>query len=173
MTELRFALRRLLVRPGFLAATTATLSLGIGATALMFSAVFGLLIRPLPFPDADRLAWVMARPAEQAGALEAVSSDEVRAIAGLPALDRVAVIGDMGLVREVGSRHDRWRGIWATRGLAEVLGVQLVAGRIPDRIDPEGPKVMLIASGRWQRDFAADPRAVGRVMEFADNKLHS
>src|SRR5687767_2486181 len=109
MTELRFALRRLFVRPGFLAATTATLSLGIGATALMFSAVFGLLLRPQPFADADRLAWVMARPAEQAGALETISSEESRAIAALPSLDRVAVIGDMGLVREVGARHDRWR----------------------------------------------------------------
>jgi putative ABC transport system permease protein len=57
MTELRSALRRLLARRGFLVTATATMSAGTRATPVMFSAVVGLLVRALPFPDADRLAW--------------------------------------------------------------------------------------------------------------------
>jgi hypothetical protein len=76
----------------------------------------------------------------------------------------------VGESASVSSHHDRWRGIWATRGLADVLGASVVAGRIPDRIDPKGPRPMLIAQRRWQADFVAEAGVIGRVVEFADNK---
>lgn len=169
MRDLRFAARRLAAAPGFFLTALVTLALGMGATTLMFSAVQGLLVRPLPFPAANQIGWVMSQP--PTGVAEGVSGDEATALAArVPAFERMAVIGDMGLVREIDRRHDRWRGIWTTRGLADVLGVTLVAGTVPTRISPDAPRPMLIAQERWQRDFGSDSSVIGRELAFADNK---
>ena len=169
MTELRYALRRLAAAPGFFVTAVTTLGLGIGVTTLMFSAVHGLLVRPLPFANSERIGWIMAHP--PSGEPGGISSDEANALlARAPALERLAVIGDMGLVREVGNRHDRWHGIWATRGLVDVLGVRLAAGAVPARPSRDGARPILIAQERWQQDFGGDPSLVGREIAFADNK---
>src|SRR6201985_3804724 len=55
MRELKFAIRRLLKSPGFTATAVLMLAFGIGATTAIFSIVEGVLLRPLPFPDSDRL----------------------------------------------------------------------------------------------------------------------
>jgi putative ABC transport system permease protein len=57
-SELRRTARRLLRHPAFTAAAVLTLALGIGATTAIFSVVYGVLIKPLPYPDADRLVSV-------------------------------------------------------------------------------------------------------------------
>ena len=169
MTELRYALRRLAAAPGFFLTAITTLGLGIGATTLMFTAIHGLLVRPLPFPAAERLGWVMAQPG--AGEVEGISSIEATAVAArVPALDRIAVIGDMGLVRAVGSRHDRWRGIWTTASLVDVLGVSLTAGSVPRQVGPTSVRPILIAQERWQQDFGSDPSLLGQEIGFEDNK---
>ena len=169
MSELRYALRRLAAAPAFFVTAVTTLGLGIGVTTLMFSAVHGLLVRPLPFANGDRLGWIMAHA--QTGEPGGVSSDEVNAlVARAPGLERLAVIGDMGLVREVGNRPDRWHGIWTTRGLVDVLGVRLAAGTVPANPAREGARPILIAPERWQQDFGGDPALIGREVAFADNK---
>ena len=169
MTELRYAVRRLASAPGFLLTALATLGLGIGATTLMFTAVHGLLVRPLPFPDADRIGWVMAQPAS--GELEGLSSTETSAIAArVPAIESIAVIGDMGLVRAVSGRHDRWRGIWTTADLVDVLGVSLRAGQVQPLTGSAGLRSMLVAQERWEREFGSDPALIGRELAFEDNK---
>src|SRR5262245_61963482 len=56
--DLRYGARMLLKNPGFTLATTFTLALGIGANMAIFSVVNALMLRPLPFPDAERLVWV-------------------------------------------------------------------------------------------------------------------
>jgi putative ABC transport system permease protein len=172
MTDLRFALRRLLASPGFLVTAVLTLALGMGANTLAFSVVHGLLLRPLPFGDADRIVWIFARTPQAPGERETVSGDEGDALARrTPAFAATAAIGDSGLVRELPSRHDRWRGIWATAGLSEVLRVRPIAGAIPATLPPDGaPRAMLIGHERWMRDFGGDPSIVGQTLAFADNK---
>ena len=58
LADVRYAIRLLIKRPGFAAVAILTLALGIGATTAIFTVVYAVLLRPLPFRDADRLAHV-------------------------------------------------------------------------------------------------------------------
>jgi hypothetical protein len=60
MRDIRLAVRRLAAAPAFTVAAVLTLALGIGANTLTFSAFRGMLVTPLPFSEADRIAWVLA-----------------------------------------------------------------------------------------------------------------
>ena len=172
VNDLRLAYRRLAAAPGFAAAAVLTLTLGMGGNALVFSAVNGLLLRPLPFADAERIVWVLAQSPRSAGEHDTVSHDEGESLArsGTP-FRATAVIGDAGLVRELDRRHDRWLGLWATASLFDVLQIRPLAGSVPAVLPPDGaPRAMLLSHERWMRDFAGDPSIVGRPLAFGDGK---
>src|SRR5689334_24932844 len=73
MQNLRFAIRQLRKSPGFFVTTTVTLALGIGATTAIFSLVNAVLLRPLPFPDPDRLLWAQQLDQSAGNAIESLS----------------------------------------------------------------------------------------------------
>jgi predicted permease len=165
VNDLCLALRRLVRAPGFFVSAVLTLAIGMGANAFVYSAVNGLLVRPIPLIDADRIVWIFARAAET-GDREPLSGEEAEAVqAG--AFDVLTVIGDRGLVREIGGRHDRWRGIAVSRGIFDVLGVVPVAGNAD--VAP-GPPRIAISYERWQKDFDGDASILEREVAFADNK---
>ncbi|HET9372940.1 MAG TPA: ABC transporter permease [Vicinamibacterales bacterium] len=166
MTSAWRSLRR---APGFSIAVVFTLALGIGANALVFSAVNGLLLKPLPIADADRLAWVFASTPQDPlpGKLD---GDEAHALAAVASFSSVAVIGDRGFVKAHGPSHSRWSGLWVTTGLFDVLDVRPTIGRAFTAEDfGRSPAAILIGFERWQQDFAADPAVVGREIAFEDN----
>ena|SRR5688572_31823294 len=87
MSDLKFALRSLLKTPGFTTVAILTLALGLGANALVFAVAKTLLLRPLGFPDSDRLAWIRIKNTRTGVMNEALSwrdmqdvRDSVRAI---------------------------------------------------------------------------------------------
>jgi predicted permease len=170
--DLRIAVRRLWAAPGLLATAVCTLALGLGANTLVFAALHGLLIKPLPFAEGDRLAWIVSRPSATPDQDEQVSADDVKAIAARARLfESLAVIGDANLIREQPERFERWHGLAVTRTLFEVLRVSPAAGAVPsDAQLSASVKPMLVSHERWQRDFARDPSLVGRTLVFADNK---
>jgi predicted permease len=170
--DLRFAIRLLAKTPAFTAAAILTLALGMGANALTFSAVNGLLLRPLPFQEPDDLVWVFAQQPQSSDERETISHDEGEVLARRTSPFAVtAAIGDAALVRQVERRHDRWLGIWATKSLLQVLRIAPVIGAVPAELPPNGsPRAMLISHERWVRDFGSDPSVVGRLLPFVDTK---
>lgn len=172
VTDARIGLRRLRATPGFVTAAVLTIGLGLGANVLVFGAVNGLLLRPLPFPDADALVWIFGAPSSSPAERGTVTGDEGDRIArSTDVFAATAAIGDSALIRDLGARHLRWRGIWATPGLTQTLGITPLYGTIPAELsEGAGPRLMLMGYTRWVNEFGANPSVVGQVVEFADNK---
>jgi putative ABC transport system permease protein len=163
--DLRFALRSLWQRPAFTLVTVLTLALGLGANTAIFSVVKAVLLAPLPYPQADRLAFVWGR--STAGSQEGVSFPDFlelrqnnRSFAGL------ALLRSQSVNLTGGETPERVTGTFTTASLFEsVLATSAAAGRTftADETEPASPSpVAVISHGLWQRRFGADPATVGR-----------
>jgi putative ABC transport system permease protein len=166
-----YGLRQLRRNPVFSAVAIATLALGIGGIAAMFSAFDTILIRPLPYADADRLVMVwddmrnrdvttklMPAPAEwiEWRRLNTVFSD----IANTQPAD--ATLSGDGDPEEVPARKATWN-------LFNVLGVQPLLGRtFSEDEDNKGVPVVVISYGLWQRRYGSAPDIVGRKISLND-----
>ncbi len=159
----RFALRTLFRRPGFTAAAAITLALGIGANTAIFSAVRATLIRPLPYPEPERLAMIWE--VTPRGEPNEVSPPNFLAweernhsfeSMGAYAIRRANLAGH-------GSPERVRYGI-LTAGFLRTLGVSPLLGRDVEAADsrPGGEGVVLLSEGYWRRSFGADPGVIGR-----------
>src|SRR5262245_41060132 len=166
-----YGLRQLRRNPVFSVVAIATLALGIGGIAAMFSAFDTILIRPLPYADADRLVMIwddmrnsdvtpklMPAPAEwiEWRRLNTVFSDLATTQPG-----DATMYGD-GDPEEVPARKSTWN-------LFGVLGVQPMLGRVfTEDEDNEGAQVVVISYGLWQRRYGRAPDVVGRKISLSD-----
>ena len=170
--DVRYALRSLRRTPGFGAVMVLTIGVALGFATLIAGSLRGLLLRPLPFPNADRLVWVFATDRERATGMDRVSSDEAKAMSdeGQP-FERLAVFGDRNLVRTEGIQVARWIGLRVTPGMPGVLGIRPALGRsfTPEEAS-QGAAVMMVGYERWQRDFGGDSSLIGRRLSFFDSK---
>jgi len=160
--DLRFACRSLWRRPGFTIATVVTLALGIGASAAIFSAVRAALIRPLPYPEPERLAMIwehsprgennVVNPGNFLAWEERCLSFESM---GAYAIARANLAGH--------AEPDRVRYGIITTGFLGTLGVRPVLGRDLEPADsqPGGGAVVLLSEGYWRRRFGAAPGVIG------------
>jgi putative ABC transport system permease protein len=162
---LRTAARNLMRAPAFAVAAVATLGLAIGANAGIFSVVQGVLLRPLPYPEPDRLVALQHtapglgydRFGMSSGLYLRYGGADAFASTGLYAAATVNLTGDdMPPARVAGLR--------VSRELFTTLGVQPVLGRVFDADEdrPGGRAVVVLAHGLWRERFAADPAAIGR-----------
>jgi putative ABC transport system permease protein len=161
--DLKHALRRLRRTPGFTLLALATLSLGIGANAALFSVVDAVLLKPLPFSRPDRIYAIWSRH---------TSTD--RYPFSLPEFcdyrDRnrslEAVAGLAGWSGNLGGEEttERLPGMRVSGNLFELLGVSAAVGRTLRPADDEAgsEKVVVLSHGLWQRRFGSDPGVVGR-----------
>jgi putative ABC transport system permease protein len=167
--DLRYALRQFARAPGFALVVMVTLSLGIGATTSMFSFVSGVLLRPLPYPEAHRIVMVCEtspeRPAEWCGASPSNWADWVR---------RSRTLEHAGLGREWSfgiAQEGRTRGVAggiATPGLFEVFGARPVRGRLfePRDIQRGNEHVAIISYGFWQAWFGGSGDVLGKQLNI-------
>jgi putative ABC transport system permease protein len=169
--ELRQSARALLRRPGYASAAILTLALGIGATVTIFGVVNAVLIRPLPFPEADRIVSVRHHaPALDLPELE--SSEGMLNFYGAQA----SVFGALGAYDSQqrnligGPTPERVELAAVTPQIFDVLRVQPATGRPfnPDDVREGASPVALLTDAAWRTRFGSDPQVVGRTIRLDD-----
>ena len=169
--DLAFAVRALRRRPSFTAVAVITLALGIGSTTAMFSVVRGILLRPLPYPDSERIVTVWQTGLEdmsvRGGLLSHPNFRDIRD--AVESLESIALVGPTNLTVTEEGGAEIVSGAQATPGLFEVMGVSLAAGR--DFTDVEnryqGPRVVIVAAEYWRDRFGVVEDAVGSTIRIA------
>jgi putative ABC transport system permease protein len=169
--DLRYALRTVRKDAGMTAAAVAILALGIGAATLVFSLANGLLIRPLPYPEPDRIVAVdefsPTDPAET-GTLNFLNYLDIRSRARL--LTDIGLYGgDSGAIRGEGPA-ERVLGADVNDGFFNVLRLDPLTGRLFTREDmlPSSPRVVIIGEDLWARRYGRDPKILGRSLQIDD-----
>jgi len=162
--DLRFALRHLGRQPGFVAVVVATLALGIGANSAIFSVIDAVLLKPLPYRDADRLVriWSVNAPSKAVFVQFRQYTRSFDGIAGY-GFER-----DVSLLRACRSADAacapaRVTAVEASANLFSLLGVGAVLGRaLRDGEDrPGADRVVVLGHALWRQAFGADPNVVG------------
>jgi len=163
--DLKHTFRRLARTPGFALATVLTLALGIGANTAIFSVVHTVLLKPLPFPEPDRLiaVWQTA-PGVEIKDLNASMADYVTYREESKTFADVALWAPNSVTVTEFSDPERVDCLYATFRLLPLLGFQPMLGRPFAEGDntSQSPEVVMLSHGYWQRRFGADPNVIGR-----------
>ena len=165
LKDLKHALRMLRQSPGFTATAIAVLALGIGANTAIFSVVNAVLLKPLPYPEPDRIVQLMnATPQGNFPAASVPKYNVWRAQSQV--LEDVAAYdaGGPGINLSGGDRPEQIRGIHVSYEFFRLFGARTALGRTfsADEDRPGGGNVAVLSHGLWQRRFGSDPHIVGR-----------
>ena len=169
--DLRFAVRSLVRRPGFSVTAIATLALGIGATTAIFSVVNAVVMRPLPFPQPQRivqLANLWTKTGARATTVSAPDFHDWKAQSR--SFDAMGyVVGGQTSVSVSGGAD--YAGVYrVTPGFFEALGARATMGRLlaNEELEPGGPLAVVITDAFWRRQFNGEASAVGTPIKFSD-----
>lgn len=174
--DLRHAARTLLQSPGFTSVAVLTLALGIGANSTLFSVVEGVLLRPLPYPDADRL--VMLWETNQQSDLE---RSQVSPVTFTEWRGQEQLFDGMAgwwypqiNLTDDNNEPERARTIDVTDTFFEVMGVEPVRGRgfVAGEDLPGAERVVIIGHDLWQRRFGGSDEALGATV-WLDDRPHT
>jgi putative ABC transport system permease protein len=170
--DLRFGLRMLVKNPGFTMIAVLTLALGIGANTAIFSVVNTVLLKPLPYPDSERLVMVY-------GEFPALKTNQMR-LSGLEYIDfqqqtrsfaasGVFDSGSANLAHDEGGEPERVERGSLTPGMFAVLQVVPLLGRVftPEEAEAGRDDVVLLSHGLWQRRYAGKAAAIGQKLTIS------
>ncbi|MFL6569734.1 MAG: ABC transporter permease, partial [Chthoniobacterales bacterium] len=169
LRDIRYGLRMLRKNLGFTVVAVIALMLGIASTTVIFSVINGVLLRPLPYPDADRLVLITLKDRTSAAPHDAVSpanfidwqkqNDVFAAMA--------ASRGWQGNLSE-GDMPERLRVTMTTSSLFDVFSVKPILGRALQPADeqPGRANVAVLSEGLWARRFGSDRNIIGREIRF-------
>jgi predicted permease len=161
--DLRFSLRTLMRDPGFTCIAVITIALGIGANTAMFGVVQGVLLAPLPFPQADRLAFVWQnRPgAPQLDASYPNFEDWRRSS---QSFESMAALAFHNFDLTAPGRSEHLMGMRTSSRFLATLGIRPAIGRdlTPSDDLPNAAPTVLISNGLWRQRFASDPHVAGK-----------
>jgi putative ABC transport system permease protein len=169
LKDIRYAIRSLCRRPGFTAIALITLALGIGANTAIFSVVNGLLLKPLPYRNPDRLFWI--------GEISPQHKDDLIPGAHFlewseqsQTLEQIAVYNAHNLTLTGAGEPERLQCGQVSNGFFPMLGVQPLVGRdfLPAEDRPGSDRVAIIGHGLWQRRFNADRNIIGQSISLDD-----
>ena len=163
--DVRYAVRYLRRSPGFTAAVTLTLGIAVAAVTAAFGLIDAYLIRPLPFPEPDRLVYIIPGPDRNFTVAPPASFRQVdwETVDGVFA-ETVAWDLD-GYTLTGGESAEYVDGAWVSAGFLSSLGIRTIAGRVFSRQETEtGAPVALISHALWIRRFNRDPGIIGQVL---------
>nr|WP_225444817.1 ABC transporter permease [Pseudomarimonas arenosa] len=168
---MRHSLRGLLSKPSLMMVAVLTLALGIGANTAIFSILHALLLRPLPYPDGERLVDVHnTYPTSSLQYAGTSIPDYLDRKAQATALADLALYtGASYNLAESGAAPERLTGIRATPSLFSTLGVQAQLGRVfnEDEASIGKEKVVVLSHATWRNRFDADPNILDKTLRFA------
>jgi putative ABC transport system permease protein len=168
--DLRYGARMLLKHPGFALIAVVTLALGIGANTAIFSVVNGVLFRPLPYADADRLYWVTIDRQDLGNRFTLSNADFLILKQHNQSFEKLALMqGDL-MILTGGPEPERIPANKVTAEYFAVLGAQPELGRTfsPDEDEPGKPLVAVVSHSLWQRHLNSDPDPTGRTISLND-----
>jgi putative ABC transport system permease protein len=172
--DIRYALRTLVASPGFTIAAVLTLALGIGANTAIFTAVYGVLLKPLPYADPSRLVRISETRRGSAWNVAYPNYVDWRArnhvfgeMAIFNTYGRVIVNGAAGTAAELfpsGSCEVQ---------MFRVMGIPAARGRLfaDDERDEKAPAVAVVSDEVWRRRFGGDPSVVGQAVSIDDDSV--
>jgi len=166
--DVRYGLRQIARSPGFTAMAVLTLALGIGANTAIFSVVNAVVLRPLPYPQPDRiLVASLANTRDSAAPIAYGVADYLAARGRQRSFTHFgAATWMMGLTYTGGAEPLRVRGTPVTAEFFSVLGVSPTLGRAfaPGEDEPGHERVVVVSHRFWQEHLGADPQAIGRSL---------
>jgi predicted permease len=166
MLDLRYAVRTLTKSPGFTLIAILTLALGIGANTAIFSVVSAVLLRPLPYPDADRIVLVWSSRGAQPQTLMSIPAfhdwaarNHTFEAMGIARMQSVNLTGN--------DAPDRLTGNFVTASTLRILGAHAALGRLftpEETTEGTGQPVAVLSFATWRARFGGDPQIVGRTL---------
>ncbi|MET0645776.1 MAG: ABC transporter permease, partial [Pyrinomonadaceae bacterium] len=177
--DVRFGARMLRKRPGFTAVAVLTLALGIGASTAAFSVVHAVLLRPLPFPEQERLVVAWKRDTTTSNPFVELSVADVRdwqaqaqSFDGLAAMP--TTVYGYGYVLTGRGEPVLLESAKVTGRFFALLGARAAHGRVFDEADDRvgGPSVVVISDRLWRERFGADPGIVGQTVALNQNAFN-
>jgi predicted permease len=165
LQDLRYGIRVLMKKPGFSLIAIITLALGIGANTAMFSILNAVVLRPLPYPEPDKIVecyWQLEE-IEMSAVTSLVfefwrdHTQSFESIAGYANINS-------GFNLSGGAEPERVRGLHISEGFFRVIGTGPRTGRgfLPEEDIPKGPRVVIVSDSLWRGYFGGDPNMVGR-----------
>ncbi len=173
LQDIRYAARKLSRTPGFTLIAAFTLALAIGATTAIFSVIDGVLLKPLPFRDPERVVRVTNmrdgnRMVVVGARTSSTSAPRSKSFSSMAAIDNQA----MNLTG--GSEPERVQAARVSATFWSLLGVTPPIGRgfAPNEDAQSAGRVVVLSDGLWKRRFGADRRIVGKTIALDGNTLH-
>ena len=163
LQDVKLALRLLGKNPGFAAVAMLTLALGIGANTTIFSVVHSVLLKPLPYPTADRLVSISAASFPKFTQI----SEQTQT------LENVAAYYSFPVSLATSREPEAIRGLHVSPDFFRVLGVNVARGRsfLPEEQQPGGPDVAILSDGFWHSHFAGDRDILGQTLKLDGNSV--
>ena len=171
--DLRFALRSLARRPGFVTVAVLTLAIGVGANTSIFSVVNAVLLEPLPYEDPDDLLMIRRIEQDAPGERRSMSQPDIEDLAHSTTLAGIAGFQDTSLTLTGRGEPEVVRAGAVNDGLLSVFGVAPQLGRdlrVADNV-PNGPRMVVIGHSFWQTRLGGSPDVIGSLLEL-DGEAH-
>jgi len=163
--DLRYAVRTFLRQPAFSLTAILALALGIGANTAVFTVVYAVLLKPLPYPDPDALIYMHdTYPAVTYASVSAAKFMALRD--GNRSLDALAATAPVSVTLTGDGEPELVFGSRVSAGMFEVLQVPALHGRWFSKEEdlPNADSVIVLGHSLWQRRFASDPSIIGSVL---------